>query len=107
MEALLSSLTTNEQEAFVRFYSEGIPASKAIEGTGLSEEQFAEVRAEVRRRYQAAVSGLMDPLDWIDREQRLAARLTDIGQRRGVPGEQILEIIRAREALFAKAGTGR
>lgn len=55
MSEILASLTPDEQRCFVRYYSEGLHAAQAIEGTDLTESAFRLVRDNVRRRYHAAI----------------------------------------------------
>jgi hypothetical protein len=102
MEALIEALPPDNQRAFDRYYSEGLHSAQAVEDTGLTESQFRLVRDEVRRRYQAATSGHLDPQEWLEREQRLAARLDAISRRRSITRNELIQTMREREALFGK-----
>jgi hypothetical protein len=104
MEAILASLPADAQRAFVNFYGNNQHSSQAIEGTSLTESEFRSLRDEVRRKYHAATSGPLTPEEWLEREQRLTARLNEIAQRRCVTGAEILQVIREREALFLPGG---
>ena len=102
LTAIVESLPESHRTAFYRFYADGIHSSQAVEGLGLTEDDFREVRDEVRRKYHAVIGSSLTPAEWLERERRLQGRLEDIATRRNVSGEQILEIIRQREALFAR-----
>jgi hypothetical protein len=100
MEAILESLSPDQQCCFIRYYSEGLHAAQAVIGTGVTESQFRLVRDEVRRRYQTATSGRLDPQEWLDRQKRLSARLDDISRRRCITRDELIETAQERAALF-------
>lgn len=102
MEALIEALPADHQRAFVRYYSEGMHAAQAVIGTGLTESEFRIVRDGVRKRYQSATSGHLDPQEWLERQQRLAARLDAIRRRRSITRDELIQTMREREALFGK-----
>jgi hypothetical protein len=101
LTSIVESLPEAHRVAFYRFYSENFHSEQAVEGTGLTPDEFREVRDQVRRKYHAVIGSSLTPEDWLQREQRLQVRLEDIAKRRCVSGTQILEIIRERERLFA------
>jgi hypothetical protein len=102
MEALIEALPPDHQRAFDRYYSEGAHAAQAVEGTGLTEGKFRALRDEVRQRYQAATSGHLDPQEWLDRQERLTARMDEIRGRRRITRDELIQTMREREALFGK-----
>jgi hypothetical protein len=102
MEALIAALPADHQLALKRYYSQGIRAAQAVEGTALTETAFRAVKDEVRRRYNAATSGHLDPQEWLDRQARLTARLDEISRRRSITRDELTETMCEREALFGK-----